>query len=261
MCYVIAPGNLEYPYSQTVWSALLATLNLDYISCASPVELLNSVLMRVDQHHQGLQTVAKLIFGAYVWHIWAERNRRIFKDQLCRASFVVHSIMQTLQSRLLYLGTSLLESVSCHWSLPSASYTHTRFPLLIYNGWRLSIYSTLQTSIGILWKDGDQPLEGVLLSAMDYYQGILRLVALIPAHLSSIFIETASSLSQILRSPHKFPWPLCFQVRSIAPMLQKFNVNFVDIQTTTVRFSKKLSTNKLVPSHISNMEIGLLWGN
>ena len=72
MCYVIAPGNLEYPYSQTVWSALLATLNLDYISCASPVELLNSVLMRVDQHHQGLQMVAKLIFGAYVLHIWAE---------------------------------------------------------------------------------------------------------------------------------------------------------------------------------------------
>ncbi|KAJ8622028.1 hypothetical protein MRB53_030557 [Persea americana] len=56
-------------------------------------------------------------------------------------------------------------------------------------------------SVGVLWDDADHPIEGAIHSAMDYYQGILRFVDLIPAHLSSILIEADYSLAQLLRLP------------------------------------------------------------
>lgn len=164
---------LQYSYSQTVWTPLLATLNLNYISCDSPIELLDSILLCVSHQHQGLQTVAKLIFCAYVWHIWAERNRRIFKNQYNPASSVLHCIIQTLQSRLLYLGVSLPESVSCHQNLPPTSYTPARLIPIAYQGWSLSLYSTPHASIGIIWVANDQPIEGALQPAMNFYQRLL----------------------------------------------------------------------------------------
>lgn len=60
---------LQCSYSQTVWSLLLAKLNLSSFVCNSPIELLESILLRIDQRHKGIQTVGKLIcvllFGIY----------------------------------------------------------------------------------------------------------------------------------------------------------------------------------------------------
>ncbi|KAJ8622033.1 hypothetical protein MRB53_030562 [Persea americana] len=126
-------------------------------------------------------------------------------------------------------------------------------------GWRLSVYSTPRVSIGVLWDEADHPIEGAIHSAMDYYLGILRFVDLIPAHLPSILIEVDYSLVQILRLPQTSPWKVRFQVRSIVAALKHFHLTFVDIQPSTVRFSRKLCRNRLIPSHISNVEIGMLW--
>ena len=102
------------------------------------------------------------------------------------ASNVANSIIQTIQSRVLFIGISLPNNISCHWNIPPASYIHTHSLLTIYPGWRLSIYSTHQVSIGVLWNDADHPIEGAIQSATDYYPGILCLVALIPGHLPSL---------------------------------------------------------------------------
>lgn len=135
---------------------------------------------------------------------------------------MVHEIIQTLHSRLLYLGISLPRSISCHWNLPLESYIHTQLVHVAYQGWRLSIYSTNHTSVGILWKDNDQPLEGALHSAMDYYQGILQLLALVPNHLPAILLESDTSLAKVVRFSHKSPWTMHFLVRSISAKLKKF---------------------------------------
>lgn len=203
--------------------------------------------------------MARLLFCAYIWYIWAERNHCIFRAQFTPASSAVHRILQTLHSRLLYLGISLPESISCHWNLYPESFIHTRLVPLTYQGWRLSISSTHHSSVGTLWKDDGQPLEGALHSAVDYYQGILQLMELIPNHLPSILIETDTSLARVLHFPHTSSWTMRFQVRSISAMLQNLHVTFVDLQPITVKFSNKLSRNRMIPSQISNLEICLLW--
>ena len=81
--------------------------------------------MRIDRHHKGLQTVAKLLFCSYVWHIWIERNRRIIKAKFTSASNVANSIIQTIQSIALFIGISFPNNISCHWNIHPASYIHT----------------------------------------------------------------------------------------------------------------------------------------
>lgn len=69
---------------------------------------------------------------------------------------------------------------------------------------------------------------------MDFYQGILQLMALIPTHLSCILFETVPSLAQMLRFPHKSPWTVRFQVRHTNVVLQTYHVNFMGLQPTMV---------------------------
>lgn len=124
----------------------------------------------------------------------------------------------------------------------------------------MSISSTHHSSFGILWKDADQPLQGALHSAVDYYQGILQLMELIPNHLPSILIETdtllaprGASVSSYILVDYAVSSEEYFSYAS------ESSVTFVDLQPITVQFSNKLSRNRMIPSHISNLEIGLLW--
>lgn len=129
----------------------------------------------------------------------------------------------------------------------------------MYPRWRLTIYSTQHISIGVLWDGANHPIIGATQSAINYYPGLLRLFELIPAHLPSILLEVDSSLARILRVPQKSPWQMRFQVRRLIAALKSFHITYVDLLPTTIRFSRKLCRNRLVPSHISNVEIGMLW--
>lgn len=195
---------LHCPYSQMVWTSILGKLTLSPISCTSPLELLESVTLHIDQQHKDLQTLAKLIFCTYIWHIRIERIRRIFRDHSTSTFHVVNRIIITIQSRVLFLGLSIPNSISCHWDFPPAptfTYKHTQLTPATYSGWRLSIYCTQLASIGVLWDYAAHPIEGVTQSAMNFYSGILRLRALIPGHLPSLLLEIDYSLSQVMRLP------------------------------------------------------------
>ena len=103
-----------------------------------------------------------------------------------------------------------------------------------------NICSTRHLIIGIPWKENDHPIEGAIHSCLNYYPGILHLIQLAPAHLSSFLIEAHSSLSKILQHPHKSPWNMRFQIRRIEDALKNFQILFVNLHPTTVRFNKKL---------------------
>lgn len=66
-------------YFQSVWTPLLAKLNLTFLLCNSPIKLMESSTLRIDQRHKGILTVGKLVCCAFIWHSWNERNRRIFQ--------------------------------------------------------------------------------------------------------------------------------------------------------------------------------------
>ena len=118
---------------------------------------------------------------------------------------MANSIIQNIQSRVLFLGLSLPNNISCHWNIPLASYINVHPTITVHQGWRLSICSSRHLIIGILWKENDHPIEGAIHSCLDFYPGIFCLIQLVPAHLSSFLTEADSSLSKILRHPHKSP--------------------------------------------------------
>lgn len=107
----------QCPYSQEVWKSILATLNLEPVNCANSIELLDSILLPLDSHEKGLHTLGKLLFSAFVWHIWAERNGRIFRCKANQSMVVVQKIIQIVYSRITYLGIVLPPAIGSHWNI------------------------------------------------------------------------------------------------------------------------------------------------
>ncbi|XXG63722.1 hypothetical protein AAC387_Pa05g1843 [Persea americana] len=91
------------PYSQEVWKSLLAKLDLEPISCENPFELLESIIFPTEQQKTSLLNLGKILFNAFIWHIWAYRNARIFRSEEHSSTAVLRNIIQTVCSRTHYL--------------------------------------------------------------------------------------------------------------------------------------------------------------
>ena len=74
MYYVIVLGRqplfITCSFSQLVWNLLPQTINLPPIECDSAIDLVESITLRLNPNHPGPQTLGKLLFSAFVWHIW-----------------------------------------------------------------------------------------------------------------------------------------------------------------------------------------------
>ena len=66
---------LHCPYAQAIWGVLLSTLNLVPVTCSITQEFLDSMVSRIDRHGNDTIILAKLLFNAYVWHVWAKRMK------------------------------------------------------------------------------------------------------------------------------------------------------------------------------------------
>ena len=109
---------IQCPFSQFVWQLLIHKINLEPMDCDSSTALVESITLRIDPHHKGLQTLGKIIFSAFIWHIWHEMNYRIFRAQSTSAINVVYTIINTIKSRIVYIGINLPDDISSYWHTP-----------------------------------------------------------------------------------------------------------------------------------------------
>lgn len=112
---------IHCPYSSEVWTSLLSKVNLNPMDCTSPIELLDSIILPFENQEKGVQTLGKLLFNAFIWHIWAERNGRIFRSTSKTSGAVLQQILHTVCSRIVYLGITLPQDIACHWNIPPSS--------------------------------------------------------------------------------------------------------------------------------------------
>ena len=103
---------LECPFAIEVWDGLLKHLFFTLICCQDIEGLIKSILDRVDTSTPGTLTLIKLIFPAYVWHIWRERNNQFFKHKFERQNHVLQGILSQFQSRVIYLDLLLPDHIS-----------------------------------------------------------------------------------------------------------------------------------------------------
>ena len=61
--------------------SLLTKLNLTPLDCENPLQMMQSVVLRLDQVKREIQIVGKLVVNAFVWDIWSERNGRNFRKK------------------------------------------------------------------------------------------------------------------------------------------------------------------------------------
>ncbi|XXG88530.1 hypothetical protein AAC387_Pa12g0722 [Persea americana] len=157
-------------YSQEVWKALLAKLNLEPTRCTNPLELLASVTLPLDQQAKGLQTLGKPLLKAFIWRIWAERNGRIFRSNEHSSKVVLQQTIHSVCSRILYLDIGLPSEIASHWNLPpSNSSIRPKSPTLMNHKWRASICSIDTLIVGILWSDVHTPKEGRIEEELTYF--------------------------------------------------------------------------------------------
>lgn len=190
---------IHCPFSRDIWKALLLKLNLMPASCNDVYELLDSIISRIDQQSEGAITLSKLLFNAYVWNIWAERNCRIFRAKAHSIETVVHRISQVITTHLLYLSISLPTNIQCHQNVPPnvSLHTHQNDSKLICernHGQRLSIVQTRQDLVGVLWLDLHQPVQVRIESVLNYYARIFRILEIVQHNVSSLNIETENSI-------------------------------------------------------------------
>ena len=177
-------------------------MNLVLISCSNAQELLDSLVSRLDQHRNDVLILAKLLFNAYVWHVWAERNARIFKNVTLPYGSVVQRIIQVVTTKILYLNLLFPSDIQCHWNVP----VHT--PLMAANlvherpsGWWFSILTLPLSLVGILWRDTHHPWRGRQVHSMHLYDDLYQLLQIVPPDISSLIIETDTSLQHLLLNP------------------------------------------------------------
>ena len=70
-------------------------------------------------------------------------------------------------------------------------------------GWRLSIVQVKQDLVGIMWRDIHQPVKGRIEQALNYYEGMCRILQIVPNYVSSITIEVDKSIQQNLLNPYQ----------------------------------------------------------
>ena len=100
------------PYSKAIWDGLPQKLFLLVVPCDSPFEMILSILNQLDPNHRELQT---LIFLSYLWHIWRERNARVFQNKSSPPQDILHAILNKIRSRITFLWLSLLERENSCW--------------------------------------------------------------------------------------------------------------------------------------------------
>lgn len=94
-------------FSKSVWMSILTKLNLTPFDCENPLQLMQSVLLLLNQGKNDIQTIGILVVNAFIWHIWAKRNGRIFRMNANTNISVTQKFLKTVCSRILYLGLQL----------------------------------------------------------------------------------------------------------------------------------------------------------
>ena len=110
------------------------------------------------------------------------------------------------------------------------------------SGWRFSITTLPLILVGILWRDTHYPWRGCRVHSIHLYDDLYQLLQIVPPDISSLIIETDTSLQNIILNPAKSEWPLRFPARRLHAVVTSFgHVQFVHPHPQTVCFSKIIS--------------------
>ena len=148
-----------------------------------------------------------------------------------------------MTTKILFLDLVLPNDIQCHWNVP----VHT--PVMVANlvkerpqGWCLSITTLPLVFVGILWRDTHHPWKGRRVQSLHIYEGLYHLLQLVPPDISSITLETDTSLHTLLLNPDQSEWALRFRAQRLHAVVNSFGpVQFVNLHPQTVRFSKIIS--------------------
>lgn len=204
---------LHCNYASFVWDGLQSKLILQPIRCFSILNLASSMVDRVGQTGASLILIARLIFPAFAWHIWRERNSQVFSHKFKRPAQVLYDVLQQIYSRDLFLDIQLPDPYQGLWNLPSAMglWPHPCIPFVVHEGWRFSIVLLQTYLIGILWQPNGHPGFAAIRRDILFYQEVTYLIEMVPLYISELCVEMEVSLSKTLLDPSKSPWTHRFE--------------------------------------------------
>lgn len=113
-----------------------------------------------------MATLTKLLFTFFIWHIWRERNARIFKKYRRRSEYIIKDIISKVHSRCLFLGVHVPSHIESRWNLPPfVPLVHPPIEVGLAGKefWRMSIAFLSSFMIGVLWSDTGDPNFGTMI--------------------------------------------------------------------------------------------------
>ena len=206
---------LQYPFSMQVWKGLLYMFYLQPIPCVSLLELIQSTLLGVDQNSKGMTSLCKLIFTAFIWHIWREKNAHIFRNVSRGADHVIRDIISMVYSMCMLLGFQVPSNTESRWNLsPFLGPRHSSLvaEVLPKEGWRMSIVHIYPLLVGVVWSENGDLVLGATRYSQDCCHAALSLLQMIPMHASISMFELDGHIQALVKNPLKSPWRERFTV-------------------------------------------------
>ncbi|GAV70349.1 hypothetical protein CFOL_v3_13847, partial [Cephalotus follicularis] len=122
-CFVFNCGENEQldhlffgcPYSKQIWAQILGKFNI-----IRPILPWAEEIQWMVDHTKGNkfpQALRKLVFGATVYHIWMERNRRIFKNCFLPLQSIIHKVQCDVVGKMAGLNMPFDQVDEHHHSL------------------------------------------------------------------------------------------------------------------------------------------------
>lgn len=168
-----------------------------------------SIVNQLDPNCRDFQTLRRLVFSVYLWHIWREWNVRIFQNKSSPPQDILHTILNKFQSKITFLGLSLPERESSCLHLLQRHQIRRFVRKLMCQIIDVFLYHlcTLFWLGSIFWRDKETPQVGLIQSDGDFYSDIIQLLRLIHQDVFSISIEGNSGLLKVLKVvPNPFGW-------------------------------------------------------
>ncbi|GAV67095.1 zf-RVT domain-containing protein [Cephalotus follicularis] len=109
------------PYSQLIWQKVLGMCNIHRQILPWPLEIQWMVIHTRGNRHPHM--IRKLAFGATVYHLWLERNRRSFNSSFLPQESIIGKIQGDVAAKLVSHLSAFthtndhFHSLGCNWGL------------------------------------------------------------------------------------------------------------------------------------------------
>lgn len=111
-------------FSSHIWERIAVKFGVGHPRKPTIVEQMKEFLAACDHSKEGNSTLASLCFPAFIWHVWRERNNRIFN--FCNKPWeaILNEVLNEVRAKAIFLNMDTSPILAAAWNLTANEKRH-----------------------------------------------------------------------------------------------------------------------------------------